>query len=863
MQPKRSIATILVTDIVGSTERAAELGDHRWRDLLEQHHTLVREILGRWGGTEANETGDGFVSLFDNPAHAIICAAAIRNDVREMGLEVRCGVHLGEVEHNPDGSIRGIAVHIAVRVSAAASAGEILVSTTVRDAESGSGFSFEDRGERELKGVPRKWHLFAVTDVPELAAPPRQRMRWLTRRRQTVGTGVFILALVAAGTVLYVRDRGPRLSPERLLAADAAPAIAVLPFTVRGEAMEIWREGMVDLLSTGLDGAAGLRTISSRTLLARWREQVPDDQPPDLATTLQVAWTAGARYALVGSAVAIGPNVRLVADAYDIDTGERLGQAQVEGPPDDVLALCDRLGVEALAIILQKGEEELPQIDLATLMSDTTAAMRAFLEGEVHFRRFDVGAAEKAYKRAVDADSTFALAHYRLSIVYRWERGGRSRTLSLQHLRRAVQLADRLPARQAVVVRAVHGFWHQTPDLLVELMRQAVQTYPDEAEAWYWLGEGLLHNLAAMAPAEEIDQAFERAVELDPGNAQYFWHYVELAWTFHSDSALAAQRLEKFERVAPGDPHAGAGRLALDLAFGDGVAQRAATIQLRSEDLKVVQEVPDFLVHPRYAALQPVMHLLHERGDDNQRRRSAVLLFDTNARWYGRLREALPYLDDPAMTAGPRALVVYRALVAGLPIPEEQIEQALDPTLIDSVASPLAVFHVGAFAADRGRWSDHARAIAELERQRERALGQVDSTAAGQNEGAVRALEGYGLWQRGQPTAALPMLEDPRAVRPPWFVIPLWLSRLYQELGRLRDAERVYRSSGYYSNALTIEPLVQNELGRVYEALEEYDKARESYEYFVEYWRDADPELQPMVEEARQAIIRLQGLQRE
>jgi tetratricopeptide (TPR) repeat protein len=127
----------------------------------------------------------------------------------------------------------------------------------------------------------------------------------------------------------------------------------------------------------------------------------------------------------------------------------------------------------------------------------------------------------------------------------------------------------------------------------------------------------------------------------------------------------------------------------------------------------------------------------------------------------------------------------------------------------------------------------------------------------------AQALEGYALWRRGQPTAALALLDLSGTKAVP--IAQLWLGQLYQELNRLQDAERVYRSfsDGSAIARLSTEPLAQRELGKIYEQLEEYDKAREAYEYFVEYWQDADPELQPMVEEARQAIIRLEGLQRE
>ena len=157
----RVLATVLFTDLVGSTSRAAELGDTQWRDLLEKHDALVRRQLARYRGQEIETTGDGFFATFDGPARAIRCASAIRDAVRELGLEVRAGLHTGECEQLDD-RIRGIAVHIGARVAAEAQAGEVLVSRTVKDLVSGSGLEFEDRGPRELKGVPGDWTLYAL-----------------------------------------------------------------------------------------------------------------------------------------------------------------------------------------------------------------------------------------------------------------------------------------------------------------------------------------------------------------------------------------------------------------------------------------------------------------------------------------------------------------------------------------------------------------------------------------------------------------------------------------------------------------------------------------------------------------------------
>jgi pimeloyl-ACP methyl ester carboxylesterase len=164
VETDRVLATVLFTDIVGSTDRAVQLGDRAWRDLLDSHHLAVRRELDRWRGTEVDTVGDGFLATFDGPARAIRCACAIRDSVRRLGLEVRAGLHTGECEVQ-GGTVAGIAVHIGARVSALAGAGEVLVSSTVKDLVAGSGIEFDERGEQELKGVPGRWRLYSVVDA--------------------------------------------------------------------------------------------------------------------------------------------------------------------------------------------------------------------------------------------------------------------------------------------------------------------------------------------------------------------------------------------------------------------------------------------------------------------------------------------------------------------------------------------------------------------------------------------------------------------------------------------------------------------------------------------------------------------------
>jgi class 3 adenylate cyclase len=161
-EPDRVLATVLFTDVVGSTKRAAELGDQRWRALLADHNDIVRRLLARHEGQEVDRAGDGFLATFDGPSRAVSCGLAIVSELARLELDVRVGVHTGEIEIAREG-ISGIAVHIGARVSALAGAGEVVVTRTVKDLTVGSGIEFSVRGTHELRGVPGAWELFTAT----------------------------------------------------------------------------------------------------------------------------------------------------------------------------------------------------------------------------------------------------------------------------------------------------------------------------------------------------------------------------------------------------------------------------------------------------------------------------------------------------------------------------------------------------------------------------------------------------------------------------------------------------------------------------------------------------------------------------
>ncbi|HYO46274.1 MAG TPA: adenylate/guanylate cyclase domain-containing protein, partial [Gemmatimonadota bacterium] len=510
MKPKRSLVTILFTDIVGSTERAVELRDAGWRDLRHEHDRRVRVELRRFGGHEINTAGDSFLATFTSPARAIACAGAIRSAVHDLGLEIRAGLHMGELEREGH-DLGGLGVHIGARVAAEAGAGEILVSRSVHDALAGSAFDFEDRGVRALKGVPGEWRLFAVTAMPEEASA---LPGWLARihfgRRQAVlGGAVAAVLVLLTGLYFARREFGSVLTTEEALAVNAAPGIAVLPFTVQGAGLDVWREGMVDVLSTNLDGAAGLRTIDSRTVLARWREGVPGDRAPDLASALAVARRTGASYALIGDVVGSSTGVRFGAEVYDLEDGSKLGQGQVEGSPDSIFSLVDRLSIEVLRAIYQEGGGDLPQMPV--LESVTTAslpALKSYLSGEVLYRSGDFKGAVEAYERAITTDSLFALAIMRIGDAEQWIFSG---GWPVEYYERALKLSDRLPAREALLARANRDYMLGTMRSL-DSLRQSVQRYPDDPDFWHLLGETYYHLPQRMVTEDDAERVFARAL---------------------------------------------------------------------------------------------------------------------------------------------------------------------------------------------------------------------------------------------------------------------------------------------------------------------------------------------------------------
>jgi TolB-like protein/class 3 adenylate cyclase/Tfp pilus assembly protein PilF len=599
MRSHRSLRTILFTDIVGSTERASELGDAAWRELLQSHHVVVRRTLRHWGAREVSEAGDGFLAVLDSPARGIACAAAIRDAVRSLGLEVRCGVHMGEIENAPDGSVGGIGVHIGARVGALAATGEILVSRAVRDAVEGSGFAFEDRGAFALKGIQGDRQLFAVTVLPEQAAslaPGRGERAVSALRARPKHAAAVVLALVALGAAFIARygetTGRDGEDPAPAAAADSAPAIdrsiAVLPFdNLSADAEDaFFAEGITDDVMAALSKLDDLRVIS-RTSVLQYRETTKPVR--------QIAQELGVGTVLEGTVRRAGDRVRITVQLIDARTDEHLWAEQYDRELTDVFAIqteiaeaiAGRLHAELAAeerrrieagqtndpeayLLVLKARERMRSavsgaaqlstvdeelrvvIDLlhrATARDARYARAYADLAGAYSYLAFLKGgswadSSRAAAQRAIELDPRLGAAHRALGYAHV---GAGSVSDAMASFRRAIEL-DPNDVGAISILGALLSFEEGRPDEGLRLHLKGVSLEPTIAERYGNVGSTYM-NLEML---DEAEAWFVREVELAPDKAL---GHTQLVMTrlVRGDTLGARAALDKALELGPGE----------------------------------------------------------------------------------------------------------------------------------------------------------------------------------------------------------------------------------------------------------------------------------------------------------------------
>lgn len=376
----------------------------------------------------------------------------------------------------------------------------------------------EEAGE-----IPTDWEIDPADAIASLKAGKLPHLTW--GRAIVGGIVAFSLAIGAAGAyVLLSGSSGP--SASAVADGDSAPAgIAVLPFVVSGPGLDNYREGLPSLVATNIDGVDELRSIHTRSVMAAWGSAFGDSEEVALEDALDVAGETGARYAVVGEALSLGGTVRLSAELFDLLDGSEVGTGTAEGPTEDMLALIDQMSISLLREILEarSGQSVTGIQRLSGLVTESIEALNAYVEGEAFYGRGEWAQAQQAYERAVEADSTFALAWGRVSDVYGWWTGA-TRTYP-DAIDRARRFSDRLPVRAAMMLR-FSDLGGPGSHERVDSIRQYTRRYPDDPEGWEALGEFLLHRPSVIGEIGEVELALSRTVELDPTFEPFYIHWL-------------------------------------------------------------------------------------------------------------------------------------------------------------------------------------------------------------------------------------------------------------------------------------------------------------------------------------------------
>ena len=686
----------------------------------------------------------------------------------------------------------------------------------------------EEAGE-----IPTDWQIAPADAVASLRAGKVPHLTW---GRAIMG-GVVALSLLFGGAGVYVlvTGRSVPFGPQEAGADEAATGIAVVPFSVNGQGLDVWREGMVDVLSTNLDGLGGFRAIDSRTVLARWHGTVDDAGQTDLEDALRVAGATGARFALVGSAVAFGEQVRLTAEVYDVANGRKLGQARREGGAQDVLRMSDGLAVDVIRALLgSQGGELVSESQVASLSTSSIEALRDYLRGESLIRKGEFEQAASAYESAVDQDSTFASAYYRLTQAYGWMEAGGDRVERAELALRA--LRENLPARDRLMLEGEEALATGDPEGIT-LMEDAVKRYPDDPDAWVLLGEHYVHMGSRLnRTLEDTWRAFSTAARLDPTFSPTYIHYAETAMKL-GDPAQARELIDRYHELSVGTHQGVALELAYSLQFGDAGAKAMALAALDTLGGHTASDLTNGL------ALSPA------GLDARVALGRAVWAHGRGGRWAWEVVTAL--------VAGGRSDEARAAAteMGMLPRASDPLVRMAEPGSSGADASACGdsrgcVLSAAAAAVDAGDAAGLAAARRALAKWKEEALARSDSGGASWADAAVEAVAAYESGKGGNRQGALATLrriqEDPMWWGDNSARLRLWMGQILAEDGRAAEASTYFGSLhdtpfGWYG-------ILQS--ARAHAAAGDAGAAAGEYRRFLELW-SAAPADHPYVVEAR------------
>ncbi len=688
------------------------------------------------------------------------------------------------------------------------------------------------------------------TALSEGVTTPPAGVRLLPRLHpRTLGIAALAGAAVVTVLLLARPGAGPRLDPN---------VIAVAPFDVLVPGLEVWREGLVDVVSRDLDGAGPLRAVAPTVVVRRWRGRA------DATAAAELGRATGAGLAVFGQVVGTGgDSVRLSATLYDVAGARVLGEFQVPDVSDRMDRLADSL---AMRLLRELGRTRpIGAVRLTSLTSTSLPALRAFLQGEQFYRRTDWDSAIAYYERAIALDSTFALALHRTAVALGWQRAGFDSLSRALHLR-AGALNRGLAPRDSLLVAAdslsavlftgeADSLWYSHARRLFATLNEATRRYPDDPEVWYALGDARFHFGYAPevgASRRATLEAFDRAIALDSAFGPSYIHPVDLALNL-GGATLAQRYIRPYLALDPKDIN------ARGIRFIAGLLDPAA---LRSDEgRRLIDTIaPDVVRHALVGGLarwadtsETALRILEARraGHDS----AQVLGFGFTPFHTGILAYR-GHLRDAAEVAPPFLvgyILLFRAMAGAISADSAdsafaQLARTGDPAL--QFATPW-----WASRGDTTRLRGVVRRIDSLARH---PPWPPLRPLMAYHAGAAHAYLALARRDTADALRQLTALPDSLCAGQSCYQVQLMRARLLAAAGRDREAAQLLdrEPSSFIDPAHVIRQL---ERGRVHERLGNRDTALEAYRFVADVWIHADPELQPFVEEAKAALKRLGG----
>ena len=663
--------------------------------------------------------------------------------------------------------------------------------------------------------------------------------------------------LLLAGFVGWTALRG------RPPVVEEAQRIAVLPFRTSGADVELLGEGLVDLLSTNLDGVGGIKAVEPRTVLQRWKER---GSSAALDDALAVAADVDAGAVLLGSVIQTGNSVRLSADLYARD-GSKLGHAQVDGPADSVLALVDGLSLNLMREVW-RSSEPLPSLRVASMTTNSPAAMRDYLRGEQFYRRSQWDSAAAAYRDAVADDSTFALAHYRLATTYGWI-GNANNAEAEASGEAAVRFASRLPANDQTIVRAYRLFQQADPAATDTMLRYTA-AHPEDVDGWYLLGESQFHRRSVRPlSAEALRAPFERVIALDSSLAPAVIHPLDMAMS-QNDRATYQRLIPVLERSGATD-EVERFRAMETILWTDQPVDSAVTSLLSSGrtsaaiiSLATLLRTPGRDVDARVQRGKEVVDAFPEQA---RRNTQVDLLLGAAVAGLGRVQAARKLAESVSWMPDATPAIAMVPVVGGFAPPgySDSLQRALDTLISRSQGQGAAArpnlfrsYWRTLFLLGKGDLNGASRMLSEARRldrdqfpQQQFVFDLLNAAA-----GAVQV-------QRGDTAAGLAALhaglEASGMGEGNYLSAPLRLREALVVASRpaTRDQGILMLQYGFDYDPQHA-AIVQVALGEAYEAKGEHAKAAAAYTEFLALWEKADPAYQPRVAQVREALVRVQ-----